>query len=86
MATLILNDVSDTLYQRLKTLAEAHHQSIHQEALTVLETALAPLQDTAKPTPEETLDWLRREVWTLPVLDNRTPDEIMGYNEHGLFD
>jgi antitoxin VapB len=22
----------------------------------------------------------------LPVLDNRTPDEIIGYNEHGLFD
>jgi antitoxin VapB len=22
----------------------------------------------------------------LPVLDNRTADEIIGYNEHGLFD
>jgi antitoxin VapB len=22
----------------------------------------------------------------LPVLDNRTPDEIVGYNEHGHFD
>lgn len=23
---------------------------------------------------------------TLPVLDPRTPDEILGYNEHGYFD
>jgi antitoxin VapB len=22
----------------------------------------------------------------LPVLDDRSPDEILGYNEHGLFD
>ena len=26
------------------------------------------------------------EVKKLPVLDDRTPDEILGYNEHGLFD
>lgn len=26
------------------------------------------------------------DVKRLPVLDNRSPDEILGYNEHGLFD
>jgi antitoxin VapB len=26
------------------------------------------------------------EVKKLPVLDDRTPDEIIGYNEHGHFD
>jgi antitoxin VapB len=86
MATLILNDMSDTLYQRLKALAEAHRQSVNQEALNVLEKALAPLDDVYKPKLEETIDWLRGEVWTLPVLDSRKPDEIMGYNEHGLSD
>lgn len=25
-----------------------------------------------------------RECAALPVLDDRTPDEILGYNEHGL--
>ncbi len=86
MATLVLNDISDNLYQRLGTLAEAHRQSVNQEAMNVLEAALAPLDDMPKPSVEETLDWLRREVWTLPMLDNRNSDEIIGYNEHGLFD
>ena len=27
-----------------------------------------------------------QEVKKLPVLDDRSPDEIIGYNEHGLFD
>jgi hypothetical protein len=35
---------------------------------------------------EETLGWLRREVWFLPVLDQRGDDEILGYNAHGCFD
>jgi len=44
--------------------------------MNVLEAALAPLDDMPKPSVEETLDWLRREVWTLPVLDNRNSDEV----------
>ncbi|CAK0764552.1 antitoxin FitA [Gammaproteobacteria bacterium] len=86
METLILRDIPTTLYQRLKTMAEAHHHSVSQEALHVLEIVLSPLDEAPKPSVEETLNWLRMEVWTLPVLDNRNPDEIMGYNEHGLFD
>jgi antitoxin VapB len=27
---------------------------------------------------------IQREVQSLPVLDDRTPDEIIGYDEHGL--
>ena len=86
MATLVLHDISDTLYQRLKALADAHRHSVNQEALSVLEAALAPVDDAPKPKVEETLDWLRQEVWTLPVLDGRNPDEIIGYNDRGLFD
>ena len=74
MATLILHDISDALYQHLKVLAEAHRHSINQEAVSVLEAALAPYQETPKPSTEKILEWLRREVWTLPVLDNRNPD------------
>jgi hypothetical protein len=35
---------------------------------------------------EITLDWLRREVWSLPVLGRRSDDEILGYNADGHFD
>jgi len=31
---------------------------------------------------QEIVDSVKR----LPVLDDRSPDEILGYNEHGLFD
>jgi len=86
MATLVLHDISDNLYQRLESLAEAHRHSLNQEALNVLEAALARLEIAPKPSVEETLNWLRREVWTLPILDGRNPDDIIGYNEHGLFD
>ena len=86
MRTLVLENVSDSLYLRLKALAETHRNSISREALSLLESAIIPISDTPKPNKEETLDWLRREVWTLPILDDRNPDEIMGYNEHGLFD
>jgi antitoxin VapB len=30
------------------------------------------------------LDEILRRVDQLPVLDSRTPDEILGYDEHGL--
>jgi len=30
------------------------------------------------------LDAIGRQCATLPVLDPRTPDEILGYDEHGL--
>lgn len=32
----------------------------------------------------EQLEDILRRVDQLPVLDNRTPDEIVGYDEHGL--
>ena len=30
------------------------------------------------------LDAIGKQCATLPVLDRRTPDEILGYDEHGL--
>ena len=32
------------------------------------------------------IDEIVQEVKKLPVLDDRSPDEILGYNEHGHFD
>lgn len=43
----------------------------------------------AKADPADLLDRVRAiqaEIARLPVLDARSPDEILGYNEHGHFD
>ena len=87
MPTLVVRNVPEDLMQRLKARAAAHRRSMTQEAILSLQVALdAPALPTTRPSVEETLAWLRREVWSLPVLDHRSDDEILGYNEHGLFD
>jgi plasmid stability protein len=87
MPTLVLRNVPDDLYQRLKQTAAEHRRSMTQEAIVSLRTALEGLEEPPpKPGLEETLEWLRREVWSLPVLDERSDGEILGYNAHGHFD
>jgi plasmid stability protein len=86
MPTLLVRGVPDTLYQQLKRMASLHHRSLTQEAISVLESGLRAATPPPRPAPETVEDWLRREVWTLPVLDDRSPDEILGYNDDGLFD
>jgi antitoxin VapB len=86
MPTLILRNVPDELVRRLKARAAERRRSVNQEVIMTLETVLPepPGVAPAQPSKEEILDWLRREVWTLPVLDDRGPDEMLGYNEQGL--
>jgi plasmid stability protein len=87
MPTLVLRNVPDDLYQRLKETADDHRRSMTQEAIVSLRAALEGLEEPPpKPGLEDTLDWLRREVWSLPVLDQRRDDDILGYNADGHFD
>ncbi|WP_200235119.1 hypothetical protein [Thiohalocapsa halophila] len=39
-----------------------------------------------KPSIADTLAWLRRAVWSLPLQDHRSDDAILGYNAKGHFD
>jgi len=41
---------------------------------------------SARPDPDATLDWLRREVCSLPLIERRDDDAILGYNADGHFD
>jgi hypothetical protein len=54
------------------------------------EIAVRPRQQSAQATAEADLlasiHALQAEITRLPLLDARTPEEILGYNEHGLFD
>ncbi len=87
MPTLVLRNVPDDLYHRLKEVAANHRRSMTQEAIVSLQAALDGLQEQpAKPDLEHSLKWLQREVWSLPALDERSDDEILSYNEHGHFD
>ncbi|HST43294.1 MAG TPA: type II toxin-antitoxin system VapB family antitoxin [Conexibacter sp.] len=57
---------------------------------TVVEKALRERLRTVRgtpPTPElrgEAIKRIQREVAKLPVLDDRSPDEILGYGDDGL--
>jgi hypothetical protein len=57
----------------------------HDAQITLLDTAaVTPCREA-----EELLarvHAIQAEVAQLPVLDGRTPDEILAYNEHGHFD
>lgn len=87
MPTLVLRNVPDDLYRRLKETAALHRRSMTQEAIVSLRAVLeAPGQQSPRPGFEDTLEWLRREVWALPMLDHRSDEEILGYNNHGHFD
>jgi hypothetical protein len=37
-----------------------------------------------RPTADESRRWLEQHVWTLPLLDERSADEILGYDDAGL--
>jgi antitoxin VapB len=84
MNTLVLRGVPDALYRRLKAVAASHRRSMTQEAILALEAGLAQPNRPPRPSVEDTLAWLEREVWTLPQLDRRSADEILGYGNDGL--
>lgn len=87
MATLVLRNVPEDVYRALKEAAGAHRRSMTQEAIVALEFALGQDRGHAtRPGLEESLEWLRREVWCLPLLDERSDEEILGYNRDGHFD
>jgi plasmid stability protein len=87
MPTLVLRNVPEDLYLRLKETAAEHRRSMTQEAIVWLGAALDGRADvSARLDLDATLDWLRREVWSLPSIERRDDDAILGYNADGHFD
>lgn len=84
MPTLTLRDVPDELHTWLKQQARAHHRSVNKEAIAALES-LRGQQAAPKPRPtaEEILA-IGRRFAALPVLDGRSDEDIIGYDENGL--
>lgn len=81
MALSIKNPEADRLARRL---AAATGETITEAVTAAIRQRLA--RETGR-TPEgvrAAVDRIVAEVAALPVLDDRTPDEIVGYDEHGL--
>ncbi len=84
-------DIENGLLQRAQELSGIREPTVlvneSLKALIERESArhLARLGGS-EPQLEQTLDWLRRKVWSLPELDQRSDDEILGYNADGRCD
>jgi antitoxin VapB len=68
-----------------RELASRTGESLTGAIQKSLEERLARLkQQRRSPLLSTQLEDILRRVDQLPILDSRTPDEIVGYDEHGL--
>ena len=84
MPTMTLRDVPDELHAWLKKQAKAHHRSVNKETIALLDRLRG---ETPAARPRTTVDEMMsiaERVARAPILDDRSIDEIMGYDENGL--
>ncbi len=67
-----------------KELAKYTGESVAQAVIVALRERLEREKRRGQPSLAEELVRIGKECAALPVLDNRTPDEILGYDENGL--
>jgi antitoxin VapB len=68
-----------------RELASRTGESLTSAIQKALEERLERLkQQRRSPSLSTQLEDILRRVDQLPILDSRTPDEIVGYDEHGL--
>jgi antitoxin VapB len=68
-----------------RNLARATGESITQATKRALEERLRRVGGHSRRTALlEDMAEIRRRWSAIPVLDDRTPDDILGYDEHGL--
>jgi antitoxin VapB len=86
---LIIEDPE--LDQKIHTVAHALGKSVEETIWMALDRIDLPTAVSEQDAIGREIDWqeVRRilaRVDAMPVLDHRTADEIIGYNEHGHFD
>lgn len=82
MPLSIKDDEADRLARRLAAATGESLTTAVREALR--ERLLRVEGRTAAPRLREELQAIRKRCSRLPVLDRRSPDEILGYDERGL--
>lgn len=85
MAVLIKDDDADHL---IRLLADRTGQSLTDAVKSAVEEKLqrTPLSEAEIAERKRRIAEIVAEARAMPTLDDRTPDEIVGYNEHGHFD
>lgn len=80
----------EALQTRLKQSAQTNHRSINKQAVVLLEQALGA-QNTAAVVPQDVIERrmaalmaIGKSFSALHVVDPRSDDEIMGYDDYGL--
>ena len=68
----------------IRQLAAATGESITRAMHIAADERLARVRNEPKPKPD-IRDFVYERARCLPVLDDRTPDEIIGYGPDGLF-
>jgi antitoxin VapB len=81
MAFSIKNDEADALARRLSATTG---ESLTEAVLVALRERLAREEARRRTGAGHRLRRLVAEVAELPVLDDRDPDEIVGYDDRGL--
>jgi len=57
---------------------------MNQEAILALKAGLPGEPLALRPSMDESRRWLEEQVWSLPVLDGRSSEAILGYGDDGL--
>jgi antitoxin VapB len=77
-----------TLYIKNPAAHRLAQQLSKQMGLTLTDTVIHALEEqvrkTLRPLDRKKIDAICAKVSALPVLDARTPDEILGYDEYGV--
>ena len=82
-----LNVKDPEAYQLARVLADRTGQSLTQVVVTALREAVERDEKRRRhPAWMESIRAIQERVAALPVLDTRSDDEILGYNERGTFD
>ncbi len=82
-----LNIKNDEAHQLARELAELTGESITGAVTRALRDAVAKARVRRRSSVERMLaevDEITAHFASLPILDNRSPDEILGYDEHGM--
>jgi len=83
MALSIKDDEADRL---ARELAKATGESLTTAVKTALRERLARARHGSRRPLSQDLDEIAQACAALPVLDAREPDDIIGYDERGLWD